>query len=134
MENELVIDKGEYKGSCNRTSCQAPNSAFWFNHSTEKYYCAECADLINNANRADAYRLFGHELCTIEVEKDNTKTYFIRPCDVVPDIAMGYAMATKKERENAHRTFRVRTEPKIKRNWGCPCGSQKKYKKCCFKG
>ncbi|MBT7153787.1 MAG: SEC-C domain-containing protein, partial [Deltaproteobacteria bacterium] len=27
----------------------------------------------------------------------------------------------------------VRTEPKIGRNQPCPCGSGKKYKKCCGK-
>ena len=27
----------------------------------------------------------------------------------------------------------VRTEPKIQRNESCPCGSGKKYKKCCIK-
>lgn len=25
----------------------------------------------------------------------------------------------------------VRTEPKVSRNDPCPCGSEKKYKKCC---
>jgi len=28
----------------------------------------------------------------------------------------------------------VREEPKIGRNDPCPCGSGKKYKKCCGKG
>lgn len=27
----------------------------------------------------------------------------------------------------------IRTEPKINRNEPCPCGSSKKYKKCCMK-
>ena len=27
----------------------------------------------------------------------------------------------------------IRTEPKIGRNDPCPCGSRKKYKKCCGK-
>jgi hypothetical protein len=42
-------DKGEKGGSCNRRVCQAPG-AMWFNHYTNKYYCTECARLINRAN------------------------------------------------------------------------------------
>lgn len=59
-------DKGKYGGSCNVTACQLPNSAKWFNHSTRKYYCDECAHWLNTDkfNRADAARLFGHDLCT----------------------------------------------------------------------
>lgn len=55
--------KGELGGACNRTACQQ-RPATWFNHSTCKYYCDHCAELINEANRADAMELFGHELCT----------------------------------------------------------------------
>lgn len=46
--------KGKYQGICNRTSCQVEHEAssveYW-NKSTEKYYCAQCAFLINEANR-----------------------------------------------------------------------------------
>lgn len=45
---------------------------------------------------------------------------------------MRYAGLTKKEREADIQP--VRTEPKIGRNEPCPCGSGKKYKKCCYKG
>ena len=34
--------------------------------------------------------------------------------------------------EDLPETEPVRTEPKIGRNDPCPCGSGKKYKKCCF--
>lgn len=44
---------------------------------------------------------------------------------------MKYAHLTKKEREANIEP--VRTEPKIGRNELCPCGSGKKYKKCCLK-
>lgn len=44
-------------------------------------------------------------------------------------IDMKYSHLSKKERE-AH-IEPVRTEPKIGRNEPCPCGSGKKYKKCC---
>jgi len=42
-----------------------------------------------------------------------------------------YSHLTKKEREA--NIIPVRTEPKIRRNDLCPCGSVKKYKKCCGK-
>lgn len=60
-------DKGQYGGSCNVTACQLPGSAFWFNHSTEKYYCDTCAWAINHANRDDSFvRGLGHPLCTFK--------------------------------------------------------------------
>jgi hypothetical protein len=52
---------------CYRRSCQK-EGATWYNHSTEQYYCPTCARQINNANKADAFRLFGHELCTPDAE------------------------------------------------------------------
>ena len=62
MSKECKSTKGEFGGICYRTSCQKPG-ATWFNHSTVKFYCDECAAMINDANRAEAYRIFGHELC-----------------------------------------------------------------------
>lgn len=34
-------DKGQENGSCNRTSCQAPN-AIWWNHGSHSWYCKDC--------------------------------------------------------------------------------------------
>lgn len=65
-----VTVKGEYKGSCNRTACQTPDSAYYYNHSTEKYYCDTCADLINRVNHRDSMELYGHELCTYGKHKE----------------------------------------------------------------
>lgn len=64
-------DKGELNGSCNITACQKPNSATWFNHSTQKYYCEECAYRLNNDvfNKAWALKNLGHDLCTKETKK-----------------------------------------------------------------
>lgn len=64
--NNATEEKGEFNGKCNITSCQKPNSATWFNHSTRKYYCSSCAHRLNNDeyNKRDALRMFGHELCT----------------------------------------------------------------------
>jgi len=63
--------KGNYKEECNITSCQKPNSAVWFNHSTRKYYCKDCAKRLNDDyfNKIDAQRMFGHDLCTLELPK-----------------------------------------------------------------
>lgn len=60
--------KGVYNQECNITSCQKPNSAVWFNHSTRKYYCSSCARRLNEDvfNARDAKEMFGHSLCTLE--------------------------------------------------------------------
>lgn len=59
-------DKGQFGGSCNVTACQLPDSATWYNHGTQRYYCVACATVLNQDpfNAADAQRLFGHSLCT----------------------------------------------------------------------
>ena len=59
-------DKGRYGGSCNITRCQRPASAYWFNHSTRKYYCRGCAwDLNHDSfNKREALEMWGHLLCT----------------------------------------------------------------------
>jgi hypothetical protein len=62
MPNEMPADKGEYKGSCNRRDCLAPN-AIYYNLSTRKHYCVECAVLLNDVNKADAQEMFGGPLC-----------------------------------------------------------------------
>lgn len=56
--------KGDFNGLCNRTACQSPIEVEWYNHSTQKYYCTECAHLLNKVNHGDAQRLFNHNLCT----------------------------------------------------------------------
>lgn len=61
-----LAGKGEKGQRCNRTACQAPG-AYWYNHSTHKYYCGTCADLINDANKGDSYvRDLGHPLLTLD--------------------------------------------------------------------
>jgi hypothetical protein len=57
--------KGKKGGNCNRTACQQPE-ATWYNHSTRAYYCEPCAQNLNFYSKADAMRLFGHDLCTPE--------------------------------------------------------------------
>lgn len=54
--------KGDYNQECNRTACQN-NEATFYNHSTKKYYCTDCATLINRVN-PESQQMFGHPLCT----------------------------------------------------------------------
>lgn len=65
QDEKMPDDKGKYMGSCNRSSCLAPG-AYWYNHSTRKYYCENCAHWLNtdDFNRRDALLLYGHDLCT----------------------------------------------------------------------
>jgi uncharacterized Zn ribbon protein len=60
--------KGQYGEECNITTCQKPNSAFWYNHFNHQYYCESCANRLNNDefNKRDAQRLLGHDMCTYE--------------------------------------------------------------------
>ena len=62
----LAADKGIYGGACNITHCQRPQSAFWYNHSTRKYYCRACAADLNydRFNYRDSMEMWGHFLCT----------------------------------------------------------------------
>jgi len=67
----LVVDQGQFNdekgakfGLCNRSDCLKPGAA-WYNHSTRKHYCADCADMINRANARDSFVIdLGHPLCT----------------------------------------------------------------------
>lgn len=65
----VASDKGLYNGSCNRSDCQAPHSARWWNQSTQKYYCFACADLINERVSLEELRKLGYSptgLCVPE--------------------------------------------------------------------
>ena len=59
-----TIAKGAQGGECNRTVCRNTD-AQWFNRSTEKFYCEDCAEEINYMNFDDAQRLFGTMLCVL---------------------------------------------------------------------
>ena len=45
-ERRHKLDKGKKGGSCNREVCQRPG-AYWHNAGNDKYYCGNCAHLIN---------------------------------------------------------------------------------------
>lgn len=83
-------DKGNYMGSCNRTSCQKPGAEY-FNHSTRAYYCQECAEILNRENHTDAQRLYGHELCTkgLHITDPNGQFYVPAKGSPTPQPAQG---------------------------------------------
>lgn len=45
----IKVDKGVYKGSCNRARCQKPHATYYA-RSTYKYYCEACAQKLNEYN------------------------------------------------------------------------------------
>lgn len=55
--------------NCARQVCDNMQ-AVYFNLSTRKMYCKECAILINKANHLEAHRLYGQDLCTRVVPKE----------------------------------------------------------------
>jgi hypothetical protein len=59
-------DNKGLNGKCNITSCQKPNSATWYNHSTQRVLlCFLCKRLNNDIfNKPAAFDMFGHDLCT----------------------------------------------------------------------
>lgn len=66
MEN-----KGKYNGVCNLSSCTSGRPADYYNHGSRAYYCKGCAIRLSADpyNKADALRLFGHDLCTYGQKK-----------------------------------------------------------------
>ena len=123
--------KGDYNCECNRTAC-SNDDAIYYNKSTEKYYCEECAYVLNEHNRKDAIEMFGSDLCVKhddnvyvdEIDKIINHFSTIRPNDIY------YPLDRAKPLKRGYYDS-VRTEPKQGRNDLCNCGSGKKYKKCC---
>lgn len=74
MQNET---KGVYAGTCNRQGCNNPH-ALYFNYSTRKYYCLSCAHLLNDANKRDAFKEYGHDLCLKGYHVDFAKLHYHR--------------------------------------------------------
>ena len=62
-----MCKKGTKGGNCNRTACQRPG-AVWFHLDTRAWYCTSCARELNRANQADAMRIYGQELLSIDPE------------------------------------------------------------------
>lgn len=53
--------KGDFEDGCNRKTCSNIISD-WYNHSTQKYYCRECANVINKFNQ-EFKEKHGYNLC-----------------------------------------------------------------------
>lgn len=64
-----IETKGDYEGRCNRTACVTELPAVYFNHSTRKYYCKICADLINKVN-PESQEMYGSDLCTLVLKTE----------------------------------------------------------------
>lgn len=43
------VAKGKRGGDCNRTACQRPGAAWWYNKTMQAYYCEGCAAAINES-------------------------------------------------------------------------------------
>lgn len=113
--------KGLYDGRCNRMACQQPG-AVWYNHSTRKYYCEECAHELNRYNRRDSMELFGHDLCTkglhegdvpykkkVLLVDDNGFADLILTAIEPPDVPAEFYFGEKKGRRRGQRN--------IQKNW-----------------
>lgn len=50
------------KKPCHREKCDKV-PAEYYNYSTQRFYCEDCAKKLNKANKVDAMRLYGHDLC-----------------------------------------------------------------------
>ena len=48
-QKAITPGKGVQGENCNVTACQAPKSAFHYNHVMRKWYCRECATKIQHA-------------------------------------------------------------------------------------
>lgn len=64
VKQEFPADKGQFGGRCNRGACLKPKPT-WFNQSTQRFYCAKCARMLNEDrfNKEDALKLYGGPLC-----------------------------------------------------------------------
>lgn len=74
---------------------------------------------------------------TVEDQFDNYLESWSVPESVQEEIDQFYNEKQSNEKENEYdRWFPtqpiINTEPKVGRNAPCPCGSGKKYKKCCL--
>lgn len=80
------MKKGLKGGLCNVTACQKPDSAFYFNKSTEAYYCESCAKKINwPGGHANTMALYGTPLlCEFEPADKTFTCHFCQQknCDI----------------------------------------------------
>lgn len=66
-------------------------------------------------------------------DSDEKISQFIKQLSQLEQNSLFYVMQQEMKSNGTNNGIPVRTEPKIGRNEPCPCGSGKKYKKCCGK-
>lgn len=109
--------KGEYGQECNITACQKPNSAYWYNHFNQKYYCEDCASRLNNDeyNKRDAQRLLGHQMCTFEFQGSTEDVLRQKISETALELNRFRPLAptsTGREQRRLRRKFERRTKKK----------------------
>lgn len=58
MNYQITDGKGKQGQNCNRTACQMPNSANYYNNSTRAWYCFECACTIEAYAQIDGMSFY----------------------------------------------------------------------------
>lgn len=139
---EANPNKGKQGGSCNVTQCQK-KGASCYNGSTRAYYCTKCWDDIYHSATYGGLQ----EVDWIKAEdRKEDFSYDITLGEVLKDLDELRDKVRKVEKQEyrgrvknpylfdkgfGHEPW-VREQPKVGRNSPCPCGSGKKYKKCCL--
>jgi uncharacterized protein YecA (UPF0149 family) len=107
----------------------------------DELYCTKCKDYTEHLEE-------GFKSCTIcgSIYDETRNRYVITGPETSeqtiqagkellekePDAIIIPEEVAMKQRMKGWRTFPTTLEPKIQRNEPCPCGSGKKYKKCCI--
>lgn len=111
MENKA--DKGHYRGSCNRTACQAPG-ATWYNFMTQRYYCPACGMLINDDNHPSSYeKMSGHPICVKRPDYDRFEVKETESFDGQKRVHL--AVFELREADNELHTYDTTPGPHFKR-------------------
>ena len=80
-----------------------------------------------NLNSVERYLEQGMDAALVQLAQDDRHTFIE---DTVSEMANWPCFKTR--RQPISKTTIIRTIPKVGRNEPCPCGSGKKYKKCCL--
>lgn len=126
--------KGKKGGDCNVTACQK-SGACCYNGATDAYYCTRCWDRIYDS-ATNSGSEFVDWICQSDRHPDHTFTYESDPEDDYPEKPPAGKKINRYKVNRNPFTDKVeqpwtREMPKVGRNEQCPCGSGKKYKKCC---
>lgn len=72
MDYPITKGKGLEGQNCNRTACQEPNSAYYYNSATKAWYCRNCMQKINRSALRDGYDLFPDRELNRKTEMNKT--------------------------------------------------------------